>query len=147
MAEAAAEVRIGIVGLGRLGMKHAENLAFHVRGARLEAACALDPDRVESVRRDWGVPRGYARFEDLLSDKGLDAVFIASSSGEHCRQVCAALDAGYHVFSEKPLGISLEECRAAEEAVARARSRVFMLGAHRRAHPLSGLHRGPRVRH
>jgi myo-inositol 2-dehydrogenase/D-chiro-inositol 1-dehydrogenase len=128
----AEEVRIGIVGLGRLGMKHAENLAFKVRGARLEAACALEPDRVQAVRRDWGVPRGYTRFEDLLADKGLDALFIASSSGEHCRQVCAALDAGFHVFSEKPLGISLEECRAAEEAVARSRSKVFLLGFMRR---------------
>jgi myo-inositol 2-dehydrogenase / D-chiro-inositol 1-dehydrogenase len=113
-------------------MKHAENLAFRVRGARLEAACALEPERVDAVRRDWGVARGYTRFEELLTDKGLDALFIASSSGEHCRQVCAALDAGYHVFCEKPLGISLEECRSAEEAVARNASRVFLLGFMRR---------------
>jgi len=113
-------------------MKHAENLAFNVRGARLEAACALEPERVEAVRREWGVPRGYTRFEDLLADKGLDAIFIASSSGEHCRQACAALDAGFHVFCEKPLGISLEECRATEEAVARNHSKVFLLGFMRR---------------
>jgi myo-inositol 2-dehydrogenase/D-chiro-inositol 1-dehydrogenase len=125
------KVRIGIVGLGRLGMKHAENLAFRVPGARLEAACALEPDRVDQVR-SWGVPRGYTRFEALLEDKGLDAIFIASSSGEHCRQVVAALDAGCHVFCEKPLGITLPECRTAEEAVARNPSPVFMLGFMRR---------------
>lgn len=88
-----SDVRIGIVGIGRLGMKHAENLAFRVRGARLHAACALEPDRVQSVCRHWGVPRGYTRFEELLSDKELDALFVASSSAEHCRQACAALDA------------------------------------------------------
>ncbi len=131
MHEGMQEVRVGIVGLGRLGMKHAENLAFRVPGARLEAACALEPDRVEHVQ-GWGVPRGYTRFEDLLADRDLDAIFIASSSGEHCRQIGAALDAGRHVFCEKPLGISLEECRAAEEAVARNPSRVFMLGFMRR---------------
>ena len=125
------EVRVGIVGLGRLGMKHAENLAFRVPGARLEAACALEPERVRQVQ-DWGVPRGYTRFEDLIADNGLDAVLIASSSAEHCRQVSAALDAGRHVFCEKPLGVSLEECRAAEQAVARNPSSVFMLGFMRR---------------
>lgn len=126
------DVRLGIVGLGRLGMKHAENLAFRVVGARLEAACALEPDRVEKVRREWGVPRGYARFEDMLADRDLDAIFIASSSGEHCRQIGAALDAGFHVFSEKPLGISMEECRTAEAAVARNPEKIFMLGFMRR---------------
>jgi myo-inositol 2-dehydrogenase/D-chiro-inositol 1-dehydrogenase len=113
-------------------MKHAENIANRVAGARLEAACALEPDRVAQVRHDWGVPRGYARFEDMLADRGLDALFIASSSGEHCRQVRASLDAGYHVFCEKPLGISLEECRSAEEAVGRHPDKVFMLGFMRR---------------
>jgi len=129
------EVRIGIVGLGRLGMKHAENLAFRVGGARLDAACALEPDRVERVRREWGVPRGYGRFEDMLSDRELDAIFIVSSSAEHCRQIEAALDAGFHVFSEKPLGISLDECRKAEGAVARNPRTVFMLGFMRRYDP------------
>ncbi len=126
------DVRIGIIGLGRLGLRHAENLAFRVGGARLEAVCALEPDRVAAALRDWGVPRGYGRFDDMLRDRDLDAIFIASSSGEHCRQIGAALDAGFHVFSEKPLGISLEECRAAEEAVARHPEKVFMLGFMRR---------------
>jgi myo-inositol 2-dehydrogenase/D-chiro-inositol 1-dehydrogenase len=126
------QVRVGIVGLGRLGMRHAENLAFRIAGARLEAACALEPERVEKVCREWGVPRGYGRFEDMLQDRELDAIFIASSSGEHCRQIGAALDAGFHVFSEKPLGISLEECQAAEAAVARHPEKVFMLGFMRR---------------
>ena len=128
-------VRIGIVGLGRLGMKHAENLAVRVVGARLEAACALEPDRVEHACREWGVPRGYGRFEDLLADKQLDAIFIASSSAEHCRQIEAALDAGFHVFCEKPLGVSLEECRTAERAAARHPDKVFMLGFMRRYDP------------
>ena len=129
------EVRVGIVGLGRLGMKHGENLAFRVRGARLDAACAQEPDRVEHVRREWGVPRGYGRFEDMLTDRELDAIFIASSSAEHCRQIDTALDAGFHVFSEKPLGITLDECRRAEKAVARNPNRVFMLGFMRRYDP------------
>jgi len=62
----------------------------------------------------------------------LDAIFIASSSGEHCRQIEVALDAGFHVFSEKPLGLTLEECILAEKAVERHADKVFMLGFMRR---------------
>jgi myo-inositol 2-dehydrogenase/D-chiro-inositol 1-dehydrogenase len=129
------KVRVGTVGLGRLGMKHAENVAFRVSGAELDAVCALETDRVEAARRDWSVPRGYADFAGMLKDTELDAILIASSSAAHCRQIEQALDAGFHVFCEKPLGVSLEECIQAEAAVARHPDRTFMLGFMRRFDP------------
>ena len=126
------KVRIGIVGLGRLGMRHAENIAVRVAGAELGAVCALEPERVKHAQDAWGVSKGYASYEALLGDDSLDAIFIASSSSEHCRQIDQALEAGFHVFSEKPLGVTLEECEQAERAVARHPDRVFMLGFMRR---------------
>jgi myo-inositol 2-dehydrogenase/D-chiro-inositol 1-dehydrogenase len=126
------KLRIGIVGLGRLGMKHAENIAVRTAGAELAAVCALEPDRVRYARDAWGVTDGYASFEDMLKNRTLDAIFIASNSGEHCRQIQKALDAGFHVFSEKPLGVTLEECMQAEATVARHSDKVFMLGFMRR---------------
>jgi len=129
------KVRVGMVGLGRLGMKHAENVAFRIAGAELTAVCALEADRVESVRRDWSVPRGYADFTRMLEDGELDAILIASSSAEHCRQIEQALEAGFHVFCEKPLGVTLEECLQAEAAVSRFPDRTFMLGFMRRFDP------------
>jgi myo-inositol 2-dehydrogenase/D-chiro-inositol 1-dehydrogenase len=128
-------VRIGAVGLGRLGMRHAENIALRTAGAELAAVCALEPDRLRQAREQWGVPHGYLRFEDMLCDDSLDAIFIASSSGEHCHQITEALDAGFHVFSEKPLGVSLEECLEAETAVTGHPGKVFMLGFMRRYDP------------
>ena len=129
------KVRVGMVGLGRLGVKHAENLAFRVGGAELAAVCALETDRVETACRDWSVPRGYTDFTRMLGDTGLDAILIASSSASHCRQIEQALDAGFHVFCEKPLGVTLEECMQAEAAVARHPGRTFMLGFMRRFDP------------
>lgn len=55
-----------------------------------------------------------------------------SPSGEHCWQIEAALDAGKHVFSEKPLGVTMEQCLQAEAAVARHPELVCMLGFMRR---------------
>ncbi len=126
------KVRIGMVGLGRLGMKHAENIALRTAGAELVAVCALEPERVRHAREAWGVADGYSRFEAMLEDDSLDGIFIASSSGEHCRQIRQALDAGFHVFCEKPLGVSLEECMQAEESVEKHPDLVFMLGFMRR---------------
>ena len=74
-------------------------------------------------------------YEEMLKNKELDAIFIASPSGEHCHQIAEALEAGYHVFSEKPLGISLDECKSAERAVEKHQDKVFMLGFMRRYDP------------
>lgn len=58
-----------------------------------------------------------------------------TTSGEHCWQIEAALDAGKHVFSDKPLGITVEECRTAEAAVERHPELTFFLGFMRRYDP------------
>jgi myo-inositol 2-dehydrogenase/D-chiro-inositol 1-dehydrogenase len=129
------KIKVGIVGLGRLGKKHAENIAFRVPGAELMAACSIITEEVEWVRRNWGIKYGYTNFYDMLQNKELDAIVIASSSGEHCKQIEAALGAGFHVFCEKPLGISIEECKTAEKAVEKHPAKVFMLGFMRRYDP------------
>jgi myo-inositol 2-dehydrogenase/D-chiro-inositol 1-dehydrogenase len=59
-------------------------------------------------------------------------VVIVTTSSEHCWQIEAALDAGKHVFSEKPLGVDLVQCKQAEAAVERHPDRTFMLGFMRR---------------
>jgi myo-inositol 2-dehydrogenase/D-chiro-inositol 1-dehydrogenase len=129
------KIKFGIIGLGRLGIKHAENIALHTPGAELMAVCALEEDVIEKAKKDWSVKYGYNHFDDMIQNKELDAIFICSPSSQHCDQIALALEAGFHVFSEKPLGISLEECRKAEAAVEKHPNKVFMLGFMRRFDP------------
>ncbi|MBZ4645517.1 MAG: iolG [Clostridia bacterium] len=126
------KIKIGAVGLGRLGRKHAENIAFRIPNAELTAVCSLIQEEVDDVVRSWDIPYGYTDFNQMLKNKELDAIAISSSSTEHCKQIEAALDAGFHVFSEKPLGVNLEECKIAEKAVERHPDKVFFLGFMRR---------------
>src|SRR5690554_1349081 len=98
-------IKMGIVGLGRLGKRHAENIAFRVPNAELLAVCSIKQDEVDEAQKNWGIKYAYTNYEEMLNNKELDAIFIASSSTEHCKQIKLALEAGYHVFSEKPLGI------------------------------------------
>ena len=94
-------LRIGIVGLGRLGRVHAENIACKIPGAQLVAACTTRPETV-AFARQLDVTALYTDFNQMLSEADMDAVAIISTSSEHCWQIAAALDAGKHVFSEKP---------------------------------------------
>ncbi|EGO86428.1 myo-inositol 2-dehydrogenase, partial [Clostridium botulinum C str. Stockholm] len=119
------KVKFGIVGLGRLGRKHAENLAFRIPNAELLAVCSVVKEEVEEVKDTWGIKYGYTNFDEMLKNKELDAIFISSPSGFHCEQIEKALDAGFHVFSEKPLGLYLEEAKRVAKAVNEHKNQIF----------------------
>lgn len=126
------KLRIGIVGLGRLGKVHARNIAYKIPGAELTAACSIVPAELESAKSELGVANVYADFREMLAKAEIDAACIVTTSSEHCWQIEAALDAGKHVFSEKPLGVDVAQCKRAEAAVKRHPELTFMLGFMRR---------------
>lgn len=128
-------VRVGAVGLGRLGFVHAQNLARKIPGAKLVAACDVVPKTPEWGLENLGTDRIYTDFKEMLEKEELDAVSIVSSSPEHCWMIEYALNKGLHVFTEKPLGVNLEECKIAEKAVEAHPDKVFFLGFMRRYDP------------
>lgn len=135
VSHSAAAVRIGIAGLGRLGRRHAENLARRVAGARLAAACSPLADECAWARETLAVPRVYEDFDALAADPELDALWLVTPSALHADQIVAALRAGKHVFCEKPLSLDLGEC---ERVLAEARARphlVATIGFMRRFDP------------
>lgn len=126
------KIKIGSVGLGRLGLQHAENIATRLIHTELTALCDLDEKILNETADRLGAPHRFTSFEEMISLEELDAVVIVSPSGLHTSQISNALAAGKHVFSEKPLGITVEECREAEKAVETYSDKVFMLGFMRR---------------
>ena len=129
------KVKVGIVGLGRLGRTHAENLAFSIPGAELTAACSIVDSELNYAKEQLGVEKTYSDFAAMCQDPDIDAVVIVSPSTYHPEQISLALKAGKHVFCEKPLAVTLEECRATEEEVKKYPDQVFMLGFMRRYDP------------
>ncbi|MFP3043723.1 inositol 2-dehydrogenase [Treponema primitia] len=126
------KVRIGSVGLGRLGLQHAENIAGRIQNAELIAICDVDKPKVEETARRLGVKHQFTSFDDLVACKDVDAIAVVSPSALHTGQIAAAMKAGKHVFSEKPLGVTVAECKEAEKAVEAHPDLVFMLGFMRR---------------
>jgi len=129
------KIKVGAIGLGRLGLQHAENIAFKIPNAELTAICDMNEEKLQQVKRDWNIPYAYTDFDEMIKNEELDAVVITSPSALHTKQIAMALEAGLHVFSEKPLGTTVEECKIAEEAVEKHPDKVFMLGFMRRYDP------------
>lgn len=129
------KVRIGVVGLGRLGFIHAESISYRIKNAELKAICSLSTDELDKAKNLLNVPNSFTDFEEMVSKTELDAVVIVSSSDQHSKHSILALEKGLHVFCEKPLGVTQEECFKVETAVSEHKDAIFMLGFMRRYDP------------
>ena len=126
------KVKIGSIGLGRLGYEHACNIASLIPEAELTALCDIDAEHLNKVADELGVSKRYTDYESLCKDPDLDAIAIVSPSALHVEQIECAMANGKHVFCEKPLGTDVPQCLAAEKVVAKYPELKFMLGFMRR---------------
>lgn len=129
------KINIGIVGLGRLGKEYAKNIAFKIRHANLIAACSIHQEELDYAQKELGVPHLFTSYDQMLQLQGLDAVFVISSTNKHPEHIMKALEAGLHVFSEKPLGTSIAECLEVEAVAAKYPNQLAMVGFVRRFDP------------
>ncbi|MEM7383403.1 MAG: Gfo/Idh/MocA family oxidoreductase, partial [Verrucomicrobiota bacterium] len=103
--------------------------------AKLAAVCSLAPEERQRAAGQLGNPALFESYEAMIEKGELDAVAIVSPSGFHVDHMILALEAGLHIFCEKPLGLDLESCRRAEAAHARHPDQQVMLGFMRRFDP------------
>ncbi len=101
-------VSVGVVGLGYWGPNLVRNL-FELPEADLAYVCDLEPERFERISRRYPSIRTTSDFDRLLADPTLDAVAIATTVSTHFELARRALEAGKHVFVEKPLAGSVQE--------------------------------------
>lgn len=125
-------IKIGIVGLGRLGQVHAYNLAFNIPGCELYAACSVSEQELEYAKKELNVPKIYTNYQAMIEDKEVEAIFIVSPSGLHCEQIKLAMANGKHVFSEKPIGLNVTEIESTIKIINQHPEQIFMLGFMRR---------------
>ena len=128
-------LKVGIAGLGRLGKRHAEQLAFRTRGAQLVSACSPVQAELDWARNEFGLETLHADFDAFVRDPQLDAVVLVTPTSLHANQTIAALEAGKHVFVEKPLALNVEDCERVEAVAARHAELVAMVGFVRRFDP------------
>ncbi|MDR3312310.1 MAG: Gfo/Idh/MocA family oxidoreductase, partial [Spirochaetaceae bacterium] len=126
-----ARLQCGVIGLGRLGFKHAQNLAGRIENARLVAVSdPMEGARGNFCERFSGVP-AFADHRDLLAQKDMDAVVIASATNTHGAIIMDALKAGKAVFCEKPVTLDMAEAAEIRKTLAAAKG-FLMVGFMRR---------------
>ncbi len=110
-----SEIGVGIIGAGMFGAQHARALA-HVDGARLVAACARTPERLQRFTSEFGGV-GYADWRDLVADPAVQVVCNVLPHNLHAEVTVAALQAGKAVLLEKPMAPTLADCDMVVQAV------------------------------
>src|SRR5260221_621575 len=115
-----ALLKIGVIGLGRMGRLYARMLATQVSGVQLYAVAETGGQTRTQVGDELGVSNTFADALELIALPELDAVVIATPTSTHHALVIAAANAGKAIFCEKPLALTLAENYEVLEAVARA---------------------------
>ncbi|HTZ58492.1 MAG TPA: Gfo/Idh/MocA family oxidoreductase [Acidobacteriaceae bacterium] len=111
---------VGVVGVGGMGKRHAENLRRLVPRAHLVAVADADGARAAEVAAGLEIEHWCSSLEAMLERKDIAAVVISSPDKFHASAVKAAAEAGKHVLCEKPLGLDLQSAQGALQAVAKA---------------------------
>jgi scyllo-inositol 2-dehydrogenase (NAD+) len=122
---------VGVIGLGRLGAAYARYFAGRIEGARLAAVCDTVEATSSAIASELNVPKRFAKYQDLIADKDVEAIVIVSPTSTHKEIVLAAIEHGKASFCEKPLSIFLDAASEMDRAVQRS-GVFFQMGFMRR---------------
>jgi predicted dehydrogenase len=127
-------INLGLVGAGNLAKWAHLPALKKAKGARLHAVHSSSGARGKAYGLRFGATYACSSMDEMLRDGDIDAVLIASRHRDHAQQAIGALNAGKHVFVEKPMAVTLDECRSVSHAV-RTSGKQLMVGFNRRFAP------------
>ena len=113
-------IRVGVIGAGRIGKIHAENLATRIPGVVVSAIADINQQAAQALAEKLHVANAFSDYRKIIEDKNIDAVAVCSSTDTHADLIIAAANAGKHVFCEKPVDHSLDRIDKAINAVSKA---------------------------
>ena len=126
-------IKLGLIGAGGISGAHCQTLA-EIEGAEIIAAADLVPANLERAKEQWGIKRTFTDYNEMLKMDEIEAVYVCTPTGVHAAPTVASLNAGKHVFCEKPmeatLGAAASMWRAAKE-----NDKILMVGLKLRYSP------------
>jgi myo-inositol 2-dehydrogenase / D-chiro-inositol 1-dehydrogenase len=103
------KVKIAVVGTGRMGSVHVRNIVRQIPEADLVAVCDIRLEVAKAVADECGIQRVVRDYHELLKDKEIEGILIASSTDTHAFIMKDVAAAGKHIFCEKPLALELDK--------------------------------------
>jgi predicted dehydrogenase len=108
----AKKLKIGIIGSGGIAQGcHMKGYQSIPEQCEMVAVCDVNPEIAKQAADKFEITKTYVDYRELLADKEIDAVSVATPNKYHKQPTVDALTAGKHVICEKPLGINADECR------------------------------------
>ena len=127
-------VNIGLIGTGRIGRVHAQNIVYHIRDAHLIGVADVDMASAKETASRCNVQLITDDYREIVNNPDIQAIFICSATHTHAELIQAAAAAGKHIFCEKPIDLDLH--RVNELVVLIDRTKIkFQLGFNRRFDP------------
>jgi predicted dehydrogenase len=118
-------LHVGVIGVAGQGAYDLGEVA--AAGAAIVGLCDVDERRTDSARKQFPQAKFYPDYRNMIDQKGLDAVVVATPDHVHAFATMAALKAGLHVYCEKPLTHNVSEARLVAETAAKHK-RVTQMG-------------------
>ena len=125
------KLKIGIIGAGRIGKLHANNLVNRVPDAELVAVSDVYAPAAKELAEKLNIPKWYDDYHKILENPDVEAVFICSSTDTHSPISIEAARAGKHIFCEKPIDHDLDKIKVVLEEVKKAGVK-YQVGFNRR---------------
>ena len=125
---------IGVLGVGEMGKRHAENVRRLVPEASLIAVADVAAQRARQIADDLEIEHSYSSLDEMVQRKDIDAILIAAPDKFHAQAIRVAAAAGKDILCEKPIATKLDDANAALQEVARAKVRL-QIGFMRRYDP------------
>jgi UDP-N-acetylglucosamine 3-dehydrogenase len=120
------KVRCGVIGLGWFGEHHVDALQS-LPLAEVTAVCTRRENRLKEIAEKYRVPKTYTDYHAMLENRDIDMVTVVTHVKDHLRPAIDALRAGKHVFLEKPMADTGDECDRIIEEVKKT-DKCFMVG-------------------
>lgn len=108
--EAEKILKVCLIGCGRAGMIHARNYKNKIENARITAVADAVEEAAKAAAKELGVEKCFSDYKEILSDPEIDAVIVVAPTNLHKQIVIDCAAAGKHIFCEKPMAMTVEEC-------------------------------------
>ena len=124
------KIKFALVGCGRISNNHFGSFESLQDECELVAVCDTDPAALEAAVKRTGA-KAYGRYAEMLAETDADVIVITTPSGLHPEQAVQALEAGFHVVTEKPMATRLHDGERMVQAADKAGKRLFVVKQNR----------------